>query len=175
MKVCSKCKQEKPLDEFFANARSKDGRRTDCKLCQSTVAKLWTERNADKIKQSYKEYRSRPENKKRHADQERNRRLRNPQKSLFLRVRRRCKDENIPFHLTLEDIVIPTHCPVFGTPISLSDRDFWPTVDRINPKGHYTKDNIVIMSMRANRLKSDATLEELYKITRFLEQHEKHS
>ena len=32
-KVCTKCKVEKPLDEFYRNKKQKDGRRASCKEC----------------------------------------------------------------------------------------------------------------------------------------------
>lgn len=36
MKTCSKCAAPKPLDEFYKNQRSPDGRRGDCKACVLT-------------------------------------------------------------------------------------------------------------------------------------------
>lgn len=33
MKVCKKCNQEKPLDDFYKNSRYKDGHVTTCKRC----------------------------------------------------------------------------------------------------------------------------------------------
>ncbi len=34
MKSCSKCGVEKPLEDFFKRPETKDGRRTDCKVCR---------------------------------------------------------------------------------------------------------------------------------------------
>jgi hypothetical protein len=36
-----------------------------------------------------------------------------------------------------------------------------PSIDRIDPKKRYVKDNIIVVSMRANRIKSDATVDEI--------------
>lgn len=33
MKICTRCKQEKPLEQFYRIATSKDGHRTQCKTC----------------------------------------------------------------------------------------------------------------------------------------------
>jgi hypothetical protein len=33
-KQCSRCKVNKPLDEFYADRRKRDGRRSQCKACQ---------------------------------------------------------------------------------------------------------------------------------------------
>lgn len=35
MKTCSRCKQDKPLDEFHKSSRMKDGRQSSCKNCMS--------------------------------------------------------------------------------------------------------------------------------------------
>lgn len=42
-KICSKCGEVKPLDEFYASKNNGDGKRADCKQC---VAK-WQKANAD--------------------------------------------------------------------------------------------------------------------------------
>jgi len=35
MKTCTKCNETKPLDEFHREARHSDGRRADCRVCNS--------------------------------------------------------------------------------------------------------------------------------------------
>ena len=42
-------------------------------------------------------------------------------------------------------------------------------IDRIDPKKGYVKDNIIVVSMRANRIKSDATVDEIRKVADFYE------
>ena len=44
-----------------------------------------------------------------------------------------------------------------------------PSIDRIDPKKGYVKDNIIVVSMRANRIKSDATVDEIWKVADFYE------
>ena len=46
MKICSKCKQEKPFSEFYQGDRYLDGYRSKCKECFSTYYK---ERNSTDI------------------------------------------------------------------------------------------------------------------------------
>lgn len=43
-----------------------------------------------------------------------------------------------------------------------------PSIDRINQDSGYTKDNIRVISWRANHIKNDATLEELEKIVAYV-------
>ena len=67
-------------------------------------------------------------------------------------------------NLKLEDIFIPEYCPVLGIklePGSHTHQDCSPSVDRIDSTKGYTKDNVWIISARANRIKNNATVEEI--------------
>lgn len=63
----------------------------------------------------------------------------------------------------LEDIVIPTHCPILGMPLAFTEgeSDWSPSLDRIDPTKGYVRSNVQILSWRANQLKRNASLEEL--------------
>lgn len=45
MKKCTKCKQEKALDEFHKNATNKDGLHGECKVCTRSRVKARSDRN----------------------------------------------------------------------------------------------------------------------------------
>lgn len=64
---------------------------------------------------------------------------------------------------------MPEICPVLGIPIRYGsgNMDHTPTLDRINPKLGYVPGNVIIVSMRANRIRNDATVDELYKVYKF--------
>lgn len=47
-KRCSKCGEEKPLDQFSRHAIGKDGRRPDCKVCQAIRNLAWLTKNRQK-------------------------------------------------------------------------------------------------------------------------------
>lgn len=87
-------------------------------------------------------------------------------------VKYRCKKKGIPFDLTLEDLDIPDLCPVLGTEINyLGGRGLCicsPTIDRLIPDMGYVKENCRIVSYRANRIKSDATITELYAVIEYI-------
>lgn len=94
------------------------------------------------------------------------------EKRILTRVKSRAKRLNIPFNLELADIIIPTHCPVLGLKIQTGqgyNPVNSPSLDRINPKGGYIKDNIRVISNRANLLKSNATVEEMRLVLKDLE------
>ncbi len=48
MKYCSKCKQTKNESEFYKEAKSKDGLRSDCKACKETTTINWRRANQEK-------------------------------------------------------------------------------------------------------------------------------
>ena len=49
------------------------------------------------------------------------------------------------------------------------NNDLTPSIDRIDPKKGYVKDNIIVVSMRANRIKTDATVDEIRRVADFYE------
>lgn len=81
-------------------------------------------------------------------------------------ARGRAGMRGLPFSITVDDIVIPATCPVLGIPLEQqkgrgkgSNRS--PSLDRIDNTKGYVLGNIQVISFRANKLKNDATLEEL--------------
>ena len=99
----------------------------------------------------------------------------NPIRRMFNRARTVSKKNNWDFDLILEDIVIPSVCPVLGIQLYVSSgtrRDNSPTIDRIDNTKGYIKGNIVIISWRANRLKSDSSFKEREQIYLFYKQYE---
>lgn len=87
-------------------------------------------------------------------------------------ARARAIAAGVPFKVKLEDIVVPTHCPILGVPLyqTLGKKGGGPnspSLDRIEPHLGYVLGNIIVISSRANRLKSDATAEEMRKIASF--------
>lgn len=95
----------------------------------------------------------------------------NLEANMLYRAKKRARNKNIEFDLTIDDIFIPDLCPILGVPIVkviTGKKEYSPSLDRIDRKRGYVKNNIMIISNRANRLKSDATLEELEKIIDYM-------
>jgi len=77
-------------------------------------------------------------------------------------ARRNAKRRGEECTLRLSDIVIPERCPVLGFKLEhTGHQDTSPSVDRIDSSKGYTPDNVWIISQRANRIKNNATLEEI--------------
>jgi len=84
----------------------------------------------------------------------------------------RAKKQTIPFDLEVGDIVIPDICPVLGIKLQKNIGkmgDNSPTLDKIVPELGYVKDNIAIISLKANRMKGAANLEEINQLSRWVE------
>lgn len=95
----------------------------------------------------------------------------NPIKAMLQRSRRRAKDAGIEFNLSESDIFIPEFCPVLGIKLERYCGDATPSLDRIDNSKGYVVGNVVVVSFRANRIKSNSTIEELKKVVTFYEQH----
>ena len=103
----------------------------------------------------------------------------NPIPQLISGFRNRAKKQNVPFNLTVDDMKdliknAADICPALGVKMKIAklyanDSNYSPSFDRIDPKKGYTKNNIVIVSNRANRIKSDATVDEIRKVADFYE------
>jgi hypothetical protein len=100
----------------------------------------------------------------------------NPKAYMLSRAKSRAKAEGLPFDITTDDFEIPEFCPVFPDlrlefSSGSSRPDNTPSLDKVIPERGYVRGNVRVVSMRANRLKSDATLEELKAILAYIENH----
>ena len=95
-------------------------------------------------------------------------RIENPAKDMLRMLKCQAKRKGIPFNIEESDInPLPTLCPVLGIKLDYSAhslQDNCPSVDKIVPTKGYTKGNIKVISLRANRIKHNATPEELCKV-----------
>lgn len=89
-------------------------------------------------------------------------------KKMLQRCKSRALLKGLEYNLTIDDISIPEVCPVLLVPFDTSN-DFAPSVDRINSQLGYIKGNVQIMSNKANRMKSDATIAELHLFAKWVE------
>ncbi len=90
-----------------------------------------------------------------------------PIKRMLYSAKARAKKSDTPFDVTKDDIAMPEYCPHFGILLITGDgklTDNSPTLDRIIPELGYVKGNVMVISNRANRMKSNGTFEELIKL-----------
>ena len=139
-KACKQCNQVLPFLEFHKHKSCLFGINNICKKCRVPLTK--------------KNYWNIP-----------------LEKIMYDRAKSRAKKYGVQFNLELEDIIIPKICPVLGIPLFRGDRvisDNTPSLDKIIPSKGYTKGNIVVISYKANRIKSDATYEEILLVGNWL-------
>ncbi len=113
---------------------------------------------------------------KEYAQYQRNSRRRSPRHHLVYQARSRAKRLRVAVDITVDDIEWLTHCPVLGVELSYyacrredGIRQNSATLDRRDNSLGYVKGNVFVLSHRANRLKSDASLPELKALVRYLE------
>ena len=139
--VCILCKQLLAQNQFsyIDKADPSKGIRLSCKPCAAKHAQHVRELRA--IDWKYK-----------------------PAKAMLNNSKRRAKVNNLEHTITVDDIVIPDRCPILNILLQTGSREQHsnaPSIDRIDNTKGYTKDNIVIISNRANMLKRNATINEL--------------
>lgn len=94
-------------------------------------------------------------------------RAKNPEWCLWVVAKERAKKQGVPFTIAVSDIVIPEFCPILSIRLEKGKQGFCetsPTLDKIVPGLGYVPGNVMVISFRANRIKSDASVEEMRKI-----------
>lgn len=91
-------------------------------------------------------------------------------KVIYNRLKASAKKRNIPFDLKVVDLYeldYPITCPILGIPlkfnrVKVEDNSY--SIDRIDSSLGYSMDNIRVISYRANKLKNNATTDELIRL-----------
>jgi hypothetical protein len=89
----------------------------------------------------------------------------NPAKFMIARAKNGARIRGLGFNLVEADILpLPKFCPVLGVELNYTPRgtrDNWASIDRFDNSKGYVKDNVCVISLRANELKRNATVEEM--------------
>lgn len=98
----------------------------------------------------------------------------NPLSYLLVIAKSRAKRKNLDFDLKIEDLILPTHCPILGIPLQINSgsgaggKDNSYSLDRIDQSKGYIKGNVQIISHKANSMKFTASKEELLKFAAWI-------
>jgi hypothetical protein len=92
-------------------------------------------------------------------------RVKNHNHKMWSASKARAARRGVEFTIAPEDIVVPTHCPIFGVELRVgrgpnNSIACCPTLDRIDPSRGYVRGNVWVISHRANAIKNDGTPEE---------------
>lgn len=92
-------------------------------------------------------------------------------KAVFNSLRRKALRKGLKFDLAFDDIKIPERCPALDCELIPQEKQASfnsPSIDRIDPTKGYTKDNVQILSRKANAMKSNASRKELRKFAEWV-------
>lgn len=174
---CKSCELDKRKEEYKNNPEKREKVKIAAKEFlkrNPDYQKIWKEENlTEEKKREYSEraliarnlkYENNPELLKEHSDRIKTRKKDNPELYLLAGCRQRARKKNLDFDLTIDDIVIPKLCPVFG--IELEVLAGWnsinsASVDRIDNSKGYIKGNVQVISRLANTMKNSASLAQL--------------
>ena len=144
MKICFKCKENKSFELFFKHRQTSDGYHSWCKEC----CKKGNETSRQKLNSTI-EGRARAF-------------LRNAKNSAVKR--------NQEFSITIDDIVDCWNsqwavCAYTGRNMTLEIGKLnTVSIERINSKIGYTKENTILVCQAVNRMKTDFSYEEFYEL-----------
>ena len=94
-----------------------------------------------------------------------------PEKRLFNAARARAKKKGIEFSISVSDIQIPGECPILKIPIFVKggrQTSNSPSIDRIDDSIGYVKDNVCVISYKANACKSNLTKEQIERLYKYV-------
>lgn len=92
---------------------------------------------------------------------------------LLMAAKIRAKKKSLEFSLVKDDIILPIYCPILGVKLSRENKRYTYSLDRINPKEGYTKENTWVISLLANSMKWDSTPEERLAFANWIISNEK--
>lgn len=176
-KVCSICGRDLPL-EAYSKGTGMYGRRSICKECDRNLHNTPEARERRRLRRI--ERRNTVAGLREREKQTDLLRLQNNEdaykKYIIRSAKRRALSQGIPFDIDYTDISIPEYCPLLGIKLNkhIGEGKLYndsPSLDKIIPKLGYVKGNVWIISNKANRIKSDATIEELELLVKNLKNH----
>lgn len=147
---CTVCKQSLPAEHFYEVRSRTNGKRDSAGVLRSSRCKTCQNQAYVDLDQVTK---------------------------MLYAARKRAKLGGFECTITKDDIIIPDVCPVLGIPLfarvgaGRSNRDqveHSPSLDRIDNSKGYVPGNVCVISMRANMIKNNATLQELEAIVAYI-------
>lgn len=180
--ICNKCLKDKELEDFYSCTKYTN---KTCRECESEKRKeryhnqggieavrkwraenqaLYRAQKAKAQKNKWTRYNNDEAFKEKIKTQSRTNARKNFISGMVQRARVRAVKAGLPFEITVNDIIVPTCCPILGCEFVLGskgDYKYSPSIDRLDPTKGYTKGNVRIISTLANTMKNSATLEQL--------------
>ena len=167
--VLNKVKKYREDNKEIINKKNKIYYKNNKEKAKLTRKKYY-DKNKSKLEKYYKWFRDNHKLEKKEYDKLY--REKNKEFFLFKKAQERAKKRNENFLLKIKDIIIPEICPLLNIKMQINENNVKYnsfSLDKINPKGIYEKNNIWIICYKANRSKNNSTIEEYKKIVNNLE------
>lgn len=140
-KQCKSCRVVLPFEMFHKHKQALFGYAVECKICRKPASKEGW------LGRTFEQ-------------------------TMLAASKHRAQKRGIPHTITIDDIVIPEKCPILGVNIQLiRGSRYAPSLDQIEPNKGYTPDNIIVMSHRANQLKSNISKEEAALLNKWMQEN----
>jgi hypothetical protein len=158
MITCKGCEQELPKEFFAVDKKRGTGRRYKCRACSAEEFKRWQQTGGYQTRlakgRAERGQLKQTDPKRRWAQM------------ALAAARARAKAKSLTCTLTLDWLIgaCPDVCPALGIPLSYTNTTSLAdsaALDRIDNTRGYEPGNCWVISMKANRVKSDATLAEI--------------
>ena len=146
-KPCSLCKKVLDISNFCIKRQTSSGLNPQCKSCASIQKGIAYKRDKTKL-----------------LAKERAIRVNDTSRYLFRKAKERALIDDLPFTITVEDIIVPEYCPILNIKLVVNEKypkKDSPNLDKIIPELGYVVGNIQVISRLANTMKQNATPEEL--------------
>lgn len=174
--VCRVCKDEKPIDEFPKDRTYVAGISNRCKTCKAVSDAAHYQKNRERLNAINARRRLVPENREHDKVVSARWKDNNIRLSMVAVARRTAREKGWEFSITADDLFIPQFCPLLGIELKrgkIKNRDAAPSIDRIDSDKGYIPGNVWVISFRANRIKNNATSDELLQIAQRLKAYER--
>ena len=155
--ICGTCQIDKPESEYTPSMFKKGS--NTCRMCTRVNRKKWRYKNSEQEKQRMRDWRAK--NLELDRQHKREWHINNPIRSWFLTCKGHAKRRGIEFTLTWEQIEKMWTGRCFETNVEFemgSNGPLSATMDRIDPKGGYTRNNIRIVTNRVNAIRGNKPL-----------------
>lgn len=154
MKTCTICSVEKELEEFLRDKHAPGGYRNQCKEClrkRNKEQRVWENRK-ESYNAAMRRYRS-TEKGAIHTS--------------YQAAKGRAKKVGMPFDLDLEYVTELFYqqngkCALTGVDMQPKSGRMSPSLDKMDPGLGYVRGNVQWLTWKANAVKQDLTMEELF-------------
>ena len=122
-------------------------------------SKAWYHKNKERL--------NTPERKAKRSESVRQWRNKEPLRAIFAGAKSRAKRLGQEFNIQLADLQMPECCPILGIPLYRTEgraTDNSPSLDRVDNSKGYIKGNVRVISNKANKHKSDLSLEDVQRL-----------